>query len=128
MAKMKAAMAAVLVMEKEGVTNAFGVPGAAINPLYAALRERQSIAHVLARADQCGGRGIVPTGGEDGKYLLEVLEELTFAVGRLQGIPAGQIVQQGLEERPGIAARDVRRAFDQRSEDANLIRERMERR
>jgi tartronate-semialdehyde synthase len=49
MARMKAAMAAVLVMEKEGVTNAFGVPGAAINPLYAALRERQSIAHVLAR-------------------------------------------------------------------------------
>jgi len=49
MAKMKAAMAAVLVMEKEGVTNAFGVPGAAINPLYAALRERQSITHILAR-------------------------------------------------------------------------------
>jgi tartronate-semialdehyde synthase len=49
MAKMKAAMAAVLVMEKEGVTQAFGVPGAAINPLYAALRERQSIAHILAR-------------------------------------------------------------------------------
>ncbi|NBO77235.1 MAG: glyoxylate carboligase [Betaproteobacteria bacterium] len=42
-------MAAVLVMEKEGVTNAFGVPGAAINPLYAALRERQSITHILAR-------------------------------------------------------------------------------
>ena len=40
MAKMKAAMAAVLVMEKEGVTQAFGVPGAAINPLYAAMRER----------------------------------------------------------------------------------------
>ena len=49
MAKMKAAMAAVLVMEKEGVTNAFGVPGAAINPLYSALRERQSITHILAR-------------------------------------------------------------------------------
>ena len=49
MSKMKAAMAAVLVMEKEGVTQAFGVPGAAINPLYAALRERQSIAHILAR-------------------------------------------------------------------------------
>ena len=29
MAKMKAVMAAVLVMEKEGVTQAFGVPGAA---------------------------------------------------------------------------------------------------
>src|SRR5690348_103923 len=49
MAKMKAVMAAVQVMEKEGITQAFGVPGAAINPLYAALRERQSIAHVLAR-------------------------------------------------------------------------------
>lgn len=49
MARMNAAMAAVLVMEKEGVTQAFGVPGAAINPLYAQLRERQTIAHVLAR-------------------------------------------------------------------------------
>ncbi|MEY4736360.1 MAG: glyoxylate carboligase [Pseudomonadota bacterium] len=49
MAKMKAAMAAVLVMEKEGVSQAFGVPGAAINPLYAALREHQGIAHILAR-------------------------------------------------------------------------------
>ena len=44
-----AAMAAVLVMEKEGVTQAFGVPGAAINPLYASLRQRQGIAHILAR-------------------------------------------------------------------------------
>ncbi len=49
MAKMKAAMAAVLVMEKEGVTQAFGVPGAAINPLYAQLRERATIGHILAR-------------------------------------------------------------------------------
>src|SRR5947199_5619356 len=49
MAKMKAAMAAVLVMEKEGIRQAFGVPGAAINPLYAQLRERRSIRHVLAR-------------------------------------------------------------------------------
>ena len=37
MAKMTAAQAAVLVMEKEGVTQAFGVPGAAINPMYSAL-------------------------------------------------------------------------------------------
>ncbi len=49
MALMKAAMAAVLVVEKEGITTAFGVPGAAINPLYAQLRERQSITHILAR-------------------------------------------------------------------------------
>src|SRR5438093_3395303 len=49
MARMKAAMAAVLVMEKEGISQAFGVPGAAINPLYAAMKSRASIAHVLAR-------------------------------------------------------------------------------
>ncbi len=49
MARMKAITAAVLVMEQEGITQAFGVPGAAINPLYSALRERESIAHVLAR-------------------------------------------------------------------------------
>jgi tartronate-semialdehyde synthase len=49
MAKMTAAEAAVHVMEKEGVSVAFGVPGAAINPLYAALRKRDSIRHILAR-------------------------------------------------------------------------------
>jgi tartronate-semialdehyde synthase len=49
MARMTAAAAAVLVMEMEGVSCAFGVPGAAINPLYAALRPRNSIRHVLAR-------------------------------------------------------------------------------
>ena len=49
MAKMTAAMAAVHVLEREGITTAFGVPGAAINPLYAALRERGSITHLLAR-------------------------------------------------------------------------------
>jgi tartronate-semialdehyde synthase len=49
MARMTAAQAAVLVMEREGVTCAFGVPGAAINPLYAGLRSRGSIRHVLAR-------------------------------------------------------------------------------
>ncbi|RJF96658.1 glyoxylate carboligase [Noviherbaspirillum cavernae] len=49
MAKMTAAEAAVCVLEKEGIRAAFGVPGAAINPLYAALRKRDSIRHVLAR-------------------------------------------------------------------------------
>ncbi len=49
MAKMNAAQAAVLVMEREGVTQAFGVPGAAINPLYAALRKHGGISHILAR-------------------------------------------------------------------------------
>src|ERR1700735_3471620 len=49
MARMKAIEAAVRVLEKEGVTCAFGVPGAAINPLYAALRARGAIRHILAR-------------------------------------------------------------------------------
>src|SRR5690348_16748108 len=49
MAKMRAIDAAVRILEKEGITCAFGVPGAAINPLYAALKERGTIAHVLAR-------------------------------------------------------------------------------
>src|SRR5438874_3735501 len=49
MAKMRAIDAAVRVLEKEGVTIAFGVPGAAINPLYSALKKRGSIRHILAR-------------------------------------------------------------------------------
>ncbi len=49
MPKMNAMDAAVAVLEREGVKVAFGVPGAAINPLYAALRRRGSIRHVLAR-------------------------------------------------------------------------------
>ena len=49
MARMTAAQAAVLVLEKEGVKDLFGVPGAAINPFYSALRGRNSMRHVLAR-------------------------------------------------------------------------------
>ncbi|MRV73844.1 glyoxylate carboligase [Duganella sp. FT92W] len=49
MAKMKAADAAVHVMQKEGINVAFGVPGAAINPLYAALKRNGTIKHVLGR-------------------------------------------------------------------------------
>jgi tartronate-semialdehyde synthase len=49
MARMTAAQAAVWVMEKEGVTQAFGVPGAAINPLYSAMRKQGTIGHILAR-------------------------------------------------------------------------------
>lgn len=49
MAKMSAAEAAVCVLEKEGLLQAFGVPGAAINPLYAAMKKRASISHILAR-------------------------------------------------------------------------------
>jgi tartronate-semialdehyde synthase len=49
MAKMTAAQAAVWVMQKEGIDQAFGVPGAAINPLYSALQKQGTIKHILAR-------------------------------------------------------------------------------
>ncbi|MFD1208857.1 glyoxylate carboligase [Modicisalibacter tunisiensis] len=46
---MTAAEAAVHVLRKEGVDVAFGLPGAAINPFYAALRKVGGVDHVLAR-------------------------------------------------------------------------------
>ena len=49
MTRMRAIDAAVRVLEKEGVSVAFGVPGAAINPLYSALKQRGSVRHILAR-------------------------------------------------------------------------------
>ncbi|MVO86241.1 glyoxylate carboligase [Streptomyces sp. p1417] len=49
MARMTAARAAVEILKREGVTDAFGVPGAAINPFYKALKEGGGIAHTLAR-------------------------------------------------------------------------------
>ena len=49
MARMTAVQAAVRVLQQEGVKVAFGVPGAAINPFYAAMREHGGIRHILAR-------------------------------------------------------------------------------
>ncbi|MEU1071817.1 MULTISPECIES: glyoxylate carboligase [unclassified Streptomyces] len=49
MPRMTAARAAVEILKREGVTNAFGVPGAAINPFYAALKAGGGITHTLAR-------------------------------------------------------------------------------
>ena len=49
MPRMTAARAAVEILKREGAAHAFGVPGAAINPFYAALREAGGIDHVLAR-------------------------------------------------------------------------------
>ncbi|MGV9357742.1 glyoxylate carboligase [Streptomyces misionensis] len=46
---MTAARAAVEILKREGVTDAFGVPGAAINPFYKALKEGGGIHHTLAR-------------------------------------------------------------------------------
>ncbi|WNO71552.1 MULTISPECIES: glyoxylate carboligase [unclassified Streptomyces] len=49
MPRMTAARAAVEILKREGVTNAFGVPGAAINPFYKALQQGGGIDHTLAR-------------------------------------------------------------------------------
>lgn len=49
MPRMTAARAAVEILKREGVTHAFGVPGAAINPFYKALQAGGGIEHTLAR-------------------------------------------------------------------------------
>ncbi|MDF6017977.1 glyoxylate carboligase [Streptomyces sp. JH34] len=49
MPRMTAARAAVEILKREGVSNAFGVPGAAINPFYAALKASGGVQHTLAR-------------------------------------------------------------------------------
>ncbi|MER8024501.1 glyoxylate carboligase [Glutamicibacter protophormiae] len=49
MAKMRAVDAIVLILEKEGTTEAFGLPGAAINPLYSAMKRHGGIRHTLHR-------------------------------------------------------------------------------
>ncbi|MFF6902100.1 glyoxylate carboligase [Streptomyces hydrogenans] len=49
MPRMTAAAAAVEILKREGVTNAFGVPGAAINPFYRELKNVGGVSHTLAR-------------------------------------------------------------------------------
>jgi tartronate-semialdehyde synthase len=46
---MRAVDAAVLILEREGATQTFGLPGAAINPFYSAMRAHGGIKHILAR-------------------------------------------------------------------------------
>src|SRR6201987_4009129 len=54
MPRMTAADAAVAILRREGVTNAFGLPGAAINPFYAAMRRDGGIRHTRARRGNIG--------------------------------------------------------------------------
>ena len=49
MPRMRAVDAAVAILQAEGVTNVFGLPGAAINPFYSALKRNGTIRHTLAR-------------------------------------------------------------------------------
>ncbi|WP_411904904.1 thiamine pyrophosphate-binding protein, partial [Salmonella enterica] len=56
MAKMRAVDASMYVLVKEGTTTAFGVPGAAINPVYSAMRNHGGILHTLARHSDCASQ------------------------------------------------------------------------
>src|SRR5258707_836106 len=49
MPRMTAARAAVEILRREGITHLFGLPGAAINPFYSAMRAQGELKHVLAR-------------------------------------------------------------------------------
>ena len=49
MPRMTAARAAVEILRREGVSHLFGLPGAAINPFYNAVREQGELTHILAR-------------------------------------------------------------------------------
>jgi tartronate-semialdehyde synthase len=49
MARMTAAQAAVEILKREGVTHVFGLPGAAINPFYKAMKTNGGLQHTLAR-------------------------------------------------------------------------------
>ena len=49
MARMRAIDVAVAILEREGVTHVFGLPGAAINPFYSAMGNSGRLKHVLAR-------------------------------------------------------------------------------
>jgi tartronate-semialdehyde synthase len=49
MPRMRAVDAAVAILQAEGVTNVFGLPGAAINPFYSAMKANGTIRHTLAR-------------------------------------------------------------------------------
>ncbi|MEO6066312.1 MAG: NAD-binding protein [Lysobacterales bacterium] len=75
---MRAAEAAVHVLLKEGIDTAFGLPGAAINPLYAAMRSLGGINHILARRVEGASHG----DGQTCKVANQIIVALTIeAVG-----------------------------------------------
>lgn len=49
MTTMRTVDAIALILEKEGATETFGLPGAAINPLYSAMKAHGGLNHTLAR-------------------------------------------------------------------------------
>jgi tartronate-semialdehyde synthase len=49
MTEMRTVDAIVAILQKEGATEAFGLPGAAINPFYSAMKTHGGVRHTLAR-------------------------------------------------------------------------------
>ena len=49
---MRVAEVVVRILESEGIDTAFGIPGAAINPVYGALATSQKIKHYIARHEE----------------------------------------------------------------------------
>ncbi len=86
MQRMKVMEAAVQVMEDEGVDHVFGIPGAAILPLYQALSKSQKIRHITVRHE------------EGGTHAADGLARVTGRVGVTIGTsgPAGTNMVTGL--------------------------------
>lgn len=46
--------AMIVIMQKEGITDAFGIPGAGINGFYEAMdKAKDSIHHITMRHEEC---------------------------------------------------------------------------
>jgi tartronate-semialdehyde synthase len=84
--RIKVMEAAVQIMEDEGVEYVFGIPGAAILPLYAALSHSQKIRHITVRHE------------EGGTHAADALARVTGGVGVAIGTsgPAGTNMITGL--------------------------------
>lgn len=84
--RMKVMEAAVQIMEDEGVEYVFGIPGAAILPLYQALSKSEKIKHIIVRHE------------EGGTHAADALARVTGGVGVCIGTsgPAGTNMITGL--------------------------------
>ncbi len=84
--RIKVMEAAVQIMEDEGVEFAFGIPGAAILPLYEALSKSEKIRHIIVRHE------------EGGTHAADAVSRVTGGVGVAIGTsgPAGTNMITGL--------------------------------
>lgn len=70
-----------------------------------------------------GGGGVgAGQGSGDLPYLNQVMLGILENLERLRPVRAGAVLEMGMSERPGLATRDVRRSFSERSEDSTAIR------